>query len=87
MADPNDSKLLMEIHADVQVIKAKLDSDYRALYGNGHPGLIEEVANLKRDLAILKAKQSWFGTALAGWLSVIAWLVTTTVSVVSIILK
>lgn len=87
MADTNDSKLLMEIHADVQVIKSKLDSDYRALYGNGHPGLIEEVASLKRDLAIIKEKNSWFGTALAGWLSVIAWLITTTVSVVSLILK
>lgn len=87
MADTNDSKLLMEIHADVQVIKAKLDSDYRALYGNGHPGLIEEVSELKRDLAIIKAKNSWFGTAIAGWVSVIAWLITTAVSVVSLLLK
>ena len=87
MADPNDSKLLMEIHADVQVIKAKLDSDYRALYGNGHPGLIEEVANLKRDLAILKAKQSWFGSSIAGWVSVLAWLITTIVSILAILKK
>ncbi len=87
MADTNDSKLLMEIHADVQVIKAKLDSDYRALYGNGHPGLIEDVAVLKRELEIQKAKQSWFGTAIAGWVSVIAWLITTAVSIVSIVRK
>ena len=85
---PDDTEtIIREIYAEVREIKTKLESDYRALYGNGHPGLIEDVANLKRELAIIKAKQSWFGTALAGWLSVVAWLVTTAVSVVSIILK
>ena len=85
---PDDTEtIIREIYAEVREIKTKLESDYRALYGNGHPGLIEDVADLKRELAIIKAKQSWFGTALAGWLSVVAWLVTTAVSVVSIILK
>ena len=86
MSDDTET-LIREIYAKVREIDTKLGADYRALYGNGHPGLIAEVADLKRELEIQKAKQSWFGTALAGWLSVIAWLVTTTISVVSIILK
>ena len=83
---PDDTvTLIREIYAEVREIKTKLESDYRALYGNGHPGLIEDVASLKRELAIIKAKQSWFGTALAGWFSVIAWLITTAVSIISIV--
>lgn len=83
---PDDTvTLIREIYAEVREIKTKLESDYRALYGNGHPGLIEDVASLKRELAIIKAKQSWFGTALAGWVSIIAWLITTAVSIISIV--
>ena len=79
--------LIRQIYADLQVIKTKMDSDYRALYGNGKPGLIDEVANLKRDLAIIKAKQSWFGSSIAGWVSVLAWLITTIVSILAILKK
>lgn len=83
---PNDTEsLIREIYAEVREIKTKLESDYRALYGNGHPGLIEDVANLKRDMAILRAKQSWFGSSLAGWLSLLAWLITTAVSILAIL--
>lgn len=85
---PNDTEsLIREIYAEVREIKTKLESDYRALYGNGHPGLIEDVANLKRDMAILRAKQSWFGSSLAGWLSLLAWLITTTVSILAVLKK
>ncbi len=85
---PNDTEsLIREIYAEVREIKTKLESDYRALYGNGHPGLIEDVANLKRDMAILRAKQSWFGSSLAGWLSLLAWLITTAVSILAVLKK
>lgn len=77
--------LIRQIYADLQVIKTKMDSDYRALYGNGKPGLIDDVANLKSDIAIIKAKQSWFGSSLAGWLSLLAWLITTAVSILAIL--
>ncbi len=83
---PNDTEsLIREIYAEVREIKTKLESDYRALYGNGHPGLIADVANLPRDMAILRAKQSWFGSSLAGWLSLLAWLITTAVSILAIL--
>lgn len=65
-------------------IETKLDADYRALYGNGRPGLIDDMSNVKRDICLLKARQSWWGTALAGWLSILSWLATTGIAVVAL---
>ena len=83
---PDDTEnLIREIYAKVKEIDANLKHDYRALYGNGHPGLIADVAELQKELVVIKAKQSWFGSAIAGWVSVIAWLITTAVSIISIV--
>lgn len=79
--------LLREIYAKVKEIDANLKHDYKILYGNGSPGLIEDVANLKQDVAVIKAKQSWWGSAIAGWLSVVAFIITTIISILALLKK
>lgn len=67
-------------------IETKLDNDFRALHGTENtPGLLADMEQVKTDLAILKAQRSWWGTALAGWLSVVSWLVTTGIAVVALL--
>lgn len=83
----SDGELLREIYSDIQVIKTKLEADYRALYGNGKPGLVADMEDVKREICLMKAKQSWWGSALAGWLSILAWLVSTAIAFISLILK
>lgn len=65
-------------------IETKLDNDFRALHGNGHPGLLAEMETAKQEIALMKARQSWWGTALAGWLSILAWLVATGIAIVGL---
>ena len=65
-------------------IEIKLDNDFRALHGNGHPGLLAEMETAKKEIELIKARQSWWGTALAGWLSILFWLVTTGIAVVGL---
>lgn len=86
MSDDTE-KLVRDIYADVREIKTKLESDYRALYGNGQPGLVAKVANIEQDVAVIKAKQSWWGSAIAGWLSVIAFIITTIISIIALVKK
>lgn len=83
----SDGELLREIYSDIQVIKTKLEADYRALYGNGKPGLVADMEDVKREICLMKAKQSWWGSALAGWLSILAWLVSTAIAFIALILK
>ena len=66
--------IIREIYADVREIKAKLETDYRALYGDGHSGLVRDVAMLQQEMAVIKSSQSWFGKSVVGWITVIAWL-------------
>lgn len=83
----NIEELILQIHAKVSEIDTKLENDYRALYGNGKPGLIADVAELQKELAVIKAKQSWWGSAIAGWLSVIAFIITTIISIIALVKK
>lgn len=83
----NIEELIIQTHAKVSEIDAKLENDCRALYGNGKPGLIADVAELQKELAIIKAKQSWWGSAIAGWLSVIAFIITTIISILALLKK
>lgn len=86
MSDDTE-KLVRDIYADVREIKTKLESDYRALYGNGQPGLVAKVSSIEQDVAVIKAKQSWWGSAIAGWLSVIAFIITTIISIIALVKK
>ena len=59
----------------------------RDLNGNGYPGLIQDMSTVKQDIAILKEKQSWFGSSLSGWLTIIAWLLSFGLSLAALFLK
>lgn len=39
-------------------IETKLDADYRALHGNGHPGLIDKHSDLEQRVRILETSQT-----------------------------
>lgn len=82
-----DAELLRQIYADIQVIKNNLENDYKAIHGNGKPGLLADVTELQKELAVIKAKQSWWGSAIAGWLSVIAFIITTIISIIALVKK
>jgi len=58
MTDTQRDAQIMKMAADVSEIKAKVTADYRALYGNGHPGLLHEHEDLKNAVIKLIAEQS-----------------------------
>lgn len=66
MSDDNET-LIREIYADVREIKTKLERDYSALYGNGHPGLIDRVQKLENEFSKMNEKRKWYREWL-GWI-------------------
>lgn len=64
MTDGERDKIIMDIAADIKVIKNNLDRDYKALYGNGKPGIIEDVSQIKTELQLIKQSQSAWKTVL-----------------------
>ena len=66
MSEENET-LIREIYADVREIKTKLDRDCAALYGNGHPGLIDRVQKLENEFSKMNEKRKWYREWL-GWI-------------------
>ena len=58
MNDERRDELLLEIHSMLGKMKVKLDADYKALHGNGSPGLIDRHAELKQSLTRLEESQN-----------------------------
>lgn len=58
MTDNERDKLLLEMNRTLGSIQTKLDQDYHALYGNGSPGLLEEVKNITKRLVTLETKET-----------------------------
>lgn len=65
-------ELLLKVSNDISEIKTKISSINKALYGNGHPGLVDQVNDLDRRITTIEAesrgsKHSWvmIGGALA----------------------
>ena len=56
MTDAERDRVLMQILQDVSEMKVKINSDYAALYGNGKPGLIEDVKNITARVLTLEVK-------------------------------
>ena len=61
-------------------IETKLDNDGKAIYGNGHPGLLDRMVKLEQEIALLKSKGKWYRE----WLG---WIVATALAVAQILLK
>lgn len=74
MTDTQRDELLLKIHSDIEVMKTKLDNDYRIINGNGQPGLVARVADIEKKLAAMNASQN-------SVLRTLGWLVTTGLAV------
>ena len=79
MTENERDNMILKIASDVEVIKHDLAQDFRILYGNGKPGLIEEVQELKTQVQLIKQSQSswkqilhYVGSILSGGL--VGWL-------------
>ena len=57
MTDAERDRYLLQIVSDIAEIKVKVNNDYSALYGNGKPGLLEDVKNLTQRLAVLETQE------------------------------
>lgn len=53
---------ISEIKVDLGKINTKLDADYRAIHGNGRPGLMQQVADQQVRIARLEEKNASRGT-------------------------
>lgn len=74
MTDSERDKMIMDIYADVQTVKTKLETDYRALYGNGSPGLVARVGEIEKKMAAMNSSAS-------SVLRLLAWLATIVVAI------
>lgn len=79
MTENERDNLILKIASDVEVIKHDLEHDYKALYGNGKPGLIAEVQELNTQVRLIKQSQAgwrqalhYIGSILSG--GIVAWL-------------
>ncbi|OGV32837.1 MAG: hypothetical protein A2020_07970 [Lentisphaerae bacterium GWF2_45_14] len=54
MTNSERDDLLIEISKNVAVINTKLDADFRALHGNGQPGLIYNVGAIKERVQAIE---------------------------------
>lgn len=79
MTDSERDKMLMEIHADLQVVKTKLETDYRALYGDGS-GLVARVTDIEKKLTSMTSSTSSI-------LRLLAWLATIIVAIYAAFFK
>lgn len=80
MTDSERDKMIMDIYADVQTVKTKLETDYRALYGNGSPGLVARVTDIEKKLAAMNSSAS-------SVLRLLAWLATVIVAIYAAFFK
>lgn len=79
MTDSERDKMLMDIHADLQVVKTKLDADYRALYGDAS-GLVTRVTDIEK-------KQASMTSSTSSVLRLLAWLATIIVAIYAAFFK
>ena len=61
-------------------IETKLDNDFRAIHGNGQPGLLQRVSKLEEQQKLMTSRQGWLKEA-------IAWLVATAIAIYAAFFK
>lgn len=72
--DLTDLNFQREVIERLTSIEVKLDADYRALHGNGKPGLLDRVSKLENSMYA-------GGMLYRAVVSVIAWLITLAVAI------
>lgn len=80
MTDAERDELLIRLDERTRKITEELDADFRALYGNGKPGLVERVQKIEDWQA---ARQHHWGAAAA----VIGFIINAAVAVYAIVKK
>lgn len=51
MNEERRDELLLQMSKNLAEIKVKLDADYKALHGDGQPGLVSQVASLDKRIS------------------------------------
>lgn len=65
MTDSKRDELLLQIWQKLGEIDTKLNADYRALHGNGSPGLVEKHNELEKRVQAVEQAQSPSNSGLA----------------------
>lgn len=82
MTDTQRDELLIKLATDVAEVKMQTRNDYKALYGNGKPGLLDSLAVVERRVSELEGeakarKRHW--VAICG---IIAWVASAAVNLI-----
>ena len=80
MTDTQRDELLIRLASDVAEVKLMTGNDYKALYGNGKPGLLDAMAVMERRVSELEGevkarKRHW--VAVCG---IIAWVASAAIN-------
>jgi|GEM_PF-5168726 len=81
MTDAERDRYLLQIVSDISEIKVKVSNDYAAIYGNGKPGLLEDVKNITQRLAVLEEQEKSHKNSHGIFAATIAWLVNAAIAV------
>ncbi len=87
MTDSERDRLLREISGDLREIKTKLDADYRALYGNGQPGLLHQYTFLDNRVLALEKIRETEEKSVSRHLGLAAWLATAAIALYAAVFK
>ena len=82
MSNINDK--LSDIEKNISAIETKLENDFREIHGNGQPGLVQKVADLEKEVAMMKKEDKTKNDLLLWILNGVAWFVTTGLAVFGI---
>lgn len=81
MTDRERDQKILQMAEDVAEIKVKVSSDYRAIYGNGKPGLIEDMRNVTQRLVVLEQREEERKHRHGALAAVIAFLVNAAIAI------
>ena len=82
MTDAQRDALLIKLASDIAEMKMQTRNDYKALYGNGKPGLIDTVAVLERRVSEMEGdakarKRHWL--AIVG---IVSWVASAAINLI-----
>ena len=78
---------LGEVQDRLARIETKLDADYRALHGNGRPGVVEQTQELTRRIGVVEERLASAEKSGKHAVGFVAWLVATATAVYAAFFK